>query len=153
MRQAWAAGTPDLAQLAARLDVSEVLLVQQMIRLGLAGSLLEVTDHLGCAPGGTVDFRRTMQLDQARYTVHVLVVLDGAGLHHVSVHPEHHLAQELGEQLVVELREQGCANAQWQVAARQPGAIEARACPGAMPAPADTDAEQTDLTPPPQGPD
>lgn len=121
LRAAWTAGTPTLAQLASRLEASEVLLVRRLIQLGVARTLVEVTDRLGCAPDGTVAFRRALALDRAQYTVHVLVVLEGDQVHQVSVHPDHDQAQAAGDQIVAALHERGATGAHFQIAACFPG--------------------------------
>lgn len=52
----WAAGTP-LPVLASRLGVAEVTVMRRLIRFGLAASVVEVVDWLGCSPGDAVEQR------------------------------------------------------------------------------------------------
>ncbi|HEV7755400.1 MAG TPA: hypothetical protein VGO94_06010 [Mycobacteriales bacterium] len=60
--------------------------MRHLIELGLASTLVEVTDRLGFTDGGPVHRRRTFALDPANTPITVLVGWNEDGVDHVSVH-------------------------------------------------------------------
>ena len=88
LSDAWGKSMP-LAQLADQFNASEQAVARQLIALGLASSTLEVTERLGCTPGGVVDMRRRLALDDEAAQLWVLVIngLPRQQSAHVSLHP------------------------------------------------------------------
>lgn len=126
LRQAWADGAPGLAQLSADLQFSEQVLVRELIRLGLASSTVEVTDRLGCTPGGVVATRRAWALDSAQWTAHVLVVLyDGAPCH-ISVHPDSASAHQAKDRVIEANGYSDSSPLTWHIVPRAPGTVDLR---------------------------
>jgi len=85
LRVGWQEQTP-LAELAAGLNLSEVLIARRLVQLGIGNGLIEITDSLGCTPGGFVDQKRRLALDPANIQVLVLIASDDQGVQYVSVH-------------------------------------------------------------------
>ncbi|MCX5215726.1 hypothetical protein OG689_41970 [Kitasatospora sp. NBC_00240] len=115
----------ELPDLAGRLGVSELAVVWRLRELGLAERIGEVTERLGCAPGGDVELRAKIAADSAECTVHVLIAELPSGQWHVSVHggvPE-------AEDALEDLREaspSGQGLGRWQISSRLPGASGGR---------------------------
>jgi len=85
LRDAWRERT-HLPDLAIAIGVTEVDVVNHLIKLGLAETLVEVTNRLGYEDGGTVHDRRKFALDPAFARLTVLVGLDDDGVSEVSIH-------------------------------------------------------------------
>jgi hypothetical protein len=85
LRDAWQERT-QLRDVAAAIGVAEMLVVSRLIKLGLARTLVEVTDRLGYTEGGTVHERRNVALDPALAQFTVLVGWDQDRVSHVSIH-------------------------------------------------------------------
>jgi len=83
----WHAGT-GLPQLARQFNCSEHLIVRRLMTLRLASGSVQVVDHLGCTPGGTVETHYLLATDAARAQLQLLVGsedVDGVTVH-LSVH-------------------------------------------------------------------
>ena len=73
LRRGWRDRDP-LGVTAELLDVGELAVVHRLIRLGIAGSLVEVVDRLGCSKDGPVALRYRLAKHHADVTVNVLHV-------------------------------------------------------------------------------
>ena len=104
LRRGWAEHTP-LPDLAEALQLSELMIVRRMTALGL-GEFLEVTDRLGCSPGGFVEEKRRLLLDPAfqPYAGQTLVLIatGDTGIRHVSLHGDRELAEDRARHLTGE---------------------------------------------------
>ncbi|MBF6548891.1 hypothetical protein [Nocardia brasiliensis] len=102
--------------LSAATEASEIEVARQLMRLGLAENTIEVADHLGCDPAGTLAGRVRLAQDRAASAVWVLIVdgaLGGATFdrppraedsftRHVSVHVDYDEADLVLNQLVLD---------------------------------------------------
>ncbi|MGW2410454.1 hypothetical protein ACWCXK_39025 [Streptomyces sp. NPDC001739] len=69
--EAWTARCP-LPELARRFQCGERAVAEQMMRLGLADTLIEVVNRLGAEPGGTLELRRVVvSADAVSHAGHV----------------------------------------------------------------------------------
>lgn len=86
VHQAWKDGQPGLEELADELGVDEERIASRMVRDGLAGSLAEVVQRMGCSAGGALGARARVALYREDTTLWVLMVTGRATVQHVSVH-------------------------------------------------------------------
>jgi hypothetical protein len=112
----WAAGTP-LPVLASRLGVAEVTVMRRLIRLGLAASVVEVVDWLGCSTGGAVEQRYRLAVGGSAATVFAAVVEVGGQLR-VSVHGSRDAATAAARE---DLRSANADAGRWAVRRCPPG--------------------------------
>ena len=105
LRHGWQDHTP-LPDLAAALRLSEGVIVRRLTVLGLGSGLLEITDRLGCTPGGLVEERRRLLLDPANQSYAgqtlVLIATHGSDIRHVSIHRDRDQAEEQAQQLTTQ---------------------------------------------------
>jgi hypothetical protein len=118
LRVAWQDAEP-LPLLAIRYGVGELVLARRLIALRLADGIVEVTDRLGCTPGGAADVRRALATDAAATAVAVLVVVTEGTVAHVSAHPDLQSAASARDALCARLLTDGRTQAEWTVAVRQ----------------------------------
>jgi hypothetical protein len=118
LRIAWQDAEP-LPSLAARYGVGELILARRLIALRLADGIVEVTDRLGCTPGGAADVRRALASDAAATAVAVLVVVAEGTVAHVSAHPDRQSAASARDAVCARLLTDGRIQAEWTVAVRQ----------------------------------
>ncbi|MGP4015910.1 hypothetical protein [Saccharopolyspora sp. 5N708] len=118
-----------LPALAEHLRASDFQVARQLCRLGLAGSVSEVVEHLGAAPGSTTAIRARMSADRAAAAVWVLVV-DGEGTRvplfegrrrHISLHASFDDAQQRLDQLLRQAGRRNRDELRWSLAERTLG--------------------------------
>ena len=122
LRRGWRGQDP-LPVLADWIDVSEHAVVQRLIRLGIAESLVEVVDRLGSRKNGPVAQRYRLAKHSADMTVHVLHVdgLPGRTTPHIEVTFTEEEAHERRDQLLAPVPPDASAGVVWTIAGRVPG--------------------------------
>lgn len=79
MRQAYTNGSPRLPDLARELRVTEDQAARRMIERGIVPSTIALVEQLGCTPGGQVEMRYRVAVDDRSCSVSTLVVTDTEG--------------------------------------------------------------------------